>query len=217
MEAQSLTALVLEHLRSRIITGELEPEKRLNENDLAAKLEISRHPIREAFRILESERLVYSVPRKGVYVTGLSTKDMIEVYQAREMIECYAVDLISQKNDTDLTPLKSAILDAAKLTTLDGEDPHQYLLFHKALSGFHSRLIELSDNTKLVYFYGTISLNLARYQFKHLRLSGSLDQAIEEHRLVCDALEKNDYQLAKERLRLHINKRLKGIAAKGLL
>lgn len=215
MKTKSLTALVLEYLRSRIITGELEPERRLNENDLSARLEISRHPIREAFRILESERLVYSVPRKGVYVSRLSTEDMVQVYQAREMIECYAIDLIAKNENPDLSPLRSAIGEVAKMTKPDGEDPDQYLLFHKALSAFHTGLVELGGNSELIYFYGTISLNLARYQFKHLRLSGSLKQAIEEHQKVLDALEAGDYTLAKKCLKTHINKRLQGLAASG--
>jgi len=97
LEVQSLTKSVLEYIRNHIITGELVPGQRLNENDLAARLKVSRPPIREAFRVLESEHLVVSVPRKGAYVTELSADDLVEVYQTREMIECYAVELLKRK------------------------------------------------------------------------------------------------------------------------
>jgi len=88
MEVKNLTIRVLEYIRNRIITGDLVPGQKLNENKLASRLEISRHPIREAFRVLESEQLVYSIPNKGAFVTELSQDDLLEVCQAREMIEC---------------------------------------------------------------------------------------------------------------------------------
>ena len=64
LEVQSLTKSVLEYIRNRIITGDLVPGQRLNENELASRLKVSRPPIREAFRVLESEHLVVSVLRK---------------------------------------------------------------------------------------------------------------------------------------------------------
>ena len=54
MEVKNLTIRVLEYIRNRIITGDLVPGQKLNENKLASRLEISRHPIREAFRVLET-------------------------------------------------------------------------------------------------------------------------------------------------------------------
>ena len=97
MEVQNLTKRVLEYLRNRIITGELVPGQRLNENEIASSLEISRHSIREAFRVLESEQLVFSIPNKGAFVTELSYDDLLEFSQTREMIECYAVELLKKK------------------------------------------------------------------------------------------------------------------------
>ena len=99
MEVQNLTKRVLEYLRNRIITGELVPGQKLNENEIASRLEISRHSIREAFRVLESEQLVFSIPNKGAFVTELSDDDLLEVYQTREMIECYAVDLLKREKN----------------------------------------------------------------------------------------------------------------------
>lgn len=210
MEIQNLTKRVLEYLRNRIITGELVPGQRLNENEIASRLEISRHSIREAFRVLESEQLVFSIPNKGAFVTELSDEDLLEVYQTREMIECYAVDLLKRKKNINLFQLESAIEDASNLPIPSTDDPEQYLEFHKKFVNFHFKMIETCGNSRLLHFYKSISLNLARYQFKSLRLPGSLETDQNEHGQILNALRIGDYEGAKRKLKSHITKRLHG-------
>jgi len=105
MEIKSVTDSVTQYLRKQIITSELAAGQRLNETNLASHLSISRPPIREAFRILENEHLVVNIPRKATYVSDISIEDLQEVYQAREMLECYAIDLLKDKNISDLLHL----------------------------------------------------------------------------------------------------------------
>ena len=205
-----MTKRVLEYLRNRIITGELVPGQKLNENEIASRLEISRHSIREAFRVLESEQMVFSIPNKGAFVTELSDDDLVEVYQTREMIECYAVELLKRKEKKDLLQLESAIEDASNLPIPLTDDPEQYLKFHKKFVNFHFKMIEACCNSRLVHFYRSISLNLARYQFRSLRLPGSLETDQKEHRQILNALKIGDYEDAKKILRSHITKRLNG-------
>ncbi len=205
-----MTKRVLEYLRNRIITGELVPGQKLNENEIASRLEISRHSIREAFRVLESEQMVFSIPNKGAFVTELSDDDLVEVYQTREMIECYAVELLKRKEKKDLLQLESAIEDASNLPIPLTDDPEQYLEFHKKFVNFHFKMIEACCNSRLVHFYRSISLNLARYQFRSLRLPGSLETDQKEHRQILNALKIGDYEDAKKILRSHITKRLNG-------
>jgi DNA-binding GntR family transcriptional regulator len=210
MKIQNLTTRVLKYIRNRIITGELAPGQKLNENELATRLKISRHPIREAYRVLESEQLVYSIPNKGAFVTELSDDDLQDICQAREMIECHAVELLKRKKIRDLPQLKAAIAQASDLSIPASDDPEQYLKFHKAFITFHSLLIQASGNSRLVHFNRAISLNLARYQFRSLRLPGSLENNSKEHREILEALKKGAYENAKKILRHHITKRLKG-------
>lgn len=208
IQAQNLTKLVLENLRSRIITGELAPGQRLNENELSSRLGISRHPIREAFRVLESERLVFSIPNKGAFVTNLSTEDLIEVYRAREMIECYAVDLLKINNINVLPQLESAIESVSNLSTPPIDNAEKYLEFHKAFVDFHVKLVEASGNSRIIHFYDSIVRNLARYQFKNLRMPGRLETNNNEHKLILKFLKAAEYDQAKKFIKLHINKRL---------
>ncbi|MEA3359914.1 MAG: GntR family transcriptional regulator [Thermodesulfobacteriota bacterium] len=98
MEIKTVTNIATEYLRKQIITGEMAAGQRINETDLASYLNISRPPIRETFRILENEQLVVNIPRRGTKVTNISMKDLQEVYQARKMLECYAIDILKTKN-----------------------------------------------------------------------------------------------------------------------
>lgn len=211
MEAQSLTRLVLEFLRSKIIIGEFAPGQRLNENELSSALDVSRHPIREAFRVLESEKLVFSVPNRGTFVTELSAEDLREVYQAREMIECYAVDLLELKNINELPELEMSIEAASRLSLPSGDDPEKYLEFHKAFANFHIKMIEATENSRLILFYNSIRLNLARYQFKNIVKPGTIEIDNNEHKKILLAIQDKDYSEAKRLLKLHVTKRLQNI------
>jgi len=208
MRAQSLNELVLDYLRNKIITGELAPGQRLNENELSSTLEVSRHPIREAFRVLQSEKLVYSVPNKGAFVMELSREDRIEVYQAREMIECYAVDLLEQKAVAEFPQLAAAIEKSSHLSVPSNGNLEDYLEFHRAFVTFHVELIEATGNSRLVHFYEAIRLNIARYQLKKLLRPGRIEVDNEEHKGIFNALQQGGYAEAKALLKAHITKSL---------
>ena len=78
-----LRDIVFETLREAIINHVLKPGERLMEVRLAEEMGVSRTPVREAIRKLELEGLVDIVPRKGVYVAGISLKDVQEVFEVR--------------------------------------------------------------------------------------------------------------------------------------
>jgi DNA-binding GntR family transcriptional regulator len=102
MEILNVTGSVLQFLRDKIITGELKSGQKLNENALSSSLGVSRPPLREVFRMLEKDRMVINIPRKGTYVAELSLKDYEELSQVREMMECYAIDLLKASNIRNL-------------------------------------------------------------------------------------------------------------------
>jgi GntR family transcriptional regulator, gluconate operon transcriptional repressor len=88
--APALGSHVLDHLRRLIITGELQAGTHLVESQLSAAFDVSRGPIRDALRQLETEGLVES-RRRGVFVIGLTVKDIEELYSLRRLLEAEAV------------------------------------------------------------------------------------------------------------------------------
>jgi DNA-binding GntR family transcriptional regulator len=204
MEIKSIKESIVEHLRKQIITGELGAGQKLNETELASHLNVSRPPLREAFRILENEHLVVNIPRKATYVRNLSIEDLYEVYQAREMLECYAIDFLKGKKIRDLPNVTASVESASKLSIPSQDDPEEVFTYLKAFADFHIKLIESTGNNWVIHFYNSISSHLARYQFIYLYIPGSGRRSIEEHQQVLGLIRDGSYDKAKRFMREHI-------------
>jgi DNA-binding GntR family transcriptional regulator len=207
VEILGVTKSVYQYLRDQIITGELPASQKLNENQLASLLDISRPPLREAFRILEHEHLLVNIPRKGTYVAPISIRDLQEVYHTRKMIESYAIELLRIKNIRDL-PQVAAALDYTSHLALprsQGDKPEERLHYLMAFADFHVKLIEAAGNSRLIHFYNIISSNLARYQFMYVYLPGLTRNSQEEHHQILDYIASGAYDHAKEHLETHID------------
>src|SRR5689334_14798651 len=87
---------VCDRIRAAILDGSLKPGTKLTEQDLAAELEVSRTPVREAIRQLEVERLVSRIPFVGVTVTQLTPEEVIELLDIREVLEGLVARLATQ-------------------------------------------------------------------------------------------------------------------------
>ncbi len=83
----SLRGRVFGHIREGILSGRYSENEELKENAIGAELGVSRTPVREALRQLELEGLVTIVPNKGAYVTGISEKDIHDIYTIRSYLE----------------------------------------------------------------------------------------------------------------------------------
>ena len=141
----SLGSRVFQRLREDILSGKYKEHDELRENTLGKELGVSRTPVREALRQLELEGLVTIVPNKGAYVTGISSKDIRDIYILRSMLEglCarWATEHITEEQ---LDELEEVILlsefhmkkvsgnNADQVTDLDGK--------------FHKILYEASDS-----------------------------------------------------------------------
>jgi len=161
--------------------------------------------LREAFRLLEHEHLVVNIPRKGTYVTNISREDFREVYHAREMIECYAVDLLETKNIRELPQVGSVLdqtIDLSLPSNAEGEEKLDYLM---AFANFHVALVEAAGNSRLIYFYQAISSNLSRYQFMYAYIPGLTRNSQEEHQQIMELIKIGAYDRAKEHLQAHID------------
>ncbi|HOG52465.1 MAG TPA: GntR family transcriptional regulator [Bacillota bacterium] len=88
-------------IRGRILSCELQPGAPISEQDLIKELGISRTPIREALNRLEAEHLVTIYPKRGIFVTEVSIKDIMDIYMLREAIEPIAARLAATNMDFD--------------------------------------------------------------------------------------------------------------------
>src|SRR5699024_4385521 len=109
-----LRDIVIDEIRSRIFDGRLEPGERLVERNLAAEFNTSRHPVREALRVLQREGLVTSSQSRGLVVSTLSKKEVEDLFGIRRALEGFAMrEVVKNSGNVDITLLKSH-LDAAR-------------------------------------------------------------------------------------------------------
>ncbi len=201
IETKGVAEGAFQYLMVHIITGHLSPGARLNETELASKLEISRPPLREAFRRLENERLVVSIPRKGCYVTEISLENCREICQVWEMIELFAIDLLRVRIDKDLKEVERVLSKARDLLPLPTSDPFLRFEHLKMISAFHVSLVKAAKNGMLTHLYNSMLPSLARYQSMFIS-----DDATEEHQMIMRWIRDGNYQEAKESLRYHIRR-----------
>jgi DNA-binding GntR family transcriptional regulator len=198
MNIIGVTQSIVNHIRDQIISGEFKPGQKLNEVEIANSLNVSRPPLREAFRILEHEQLVTNIPRKGTYITELSRENLDDIYRTREMIECFAIDTLEAKNIKDFYRIEKA------LGSISQTDPINKIAYLEAFNRFHINLVEEAGNPLLVHFYRAIHSNLARYQFFFLNDISRFSQ--EDHREIYCLLKNGEYGKSKELLKMHIRK-----------
>lgn len=204
IQIKGITNIIYEHLRAQIITGELNGGQRLNEGQLSSHYGISRGPLREAFRLLENDNLVVNFPRKGTYVTKISNKDFKHIYQTREMLECYAIDIFKEKQIRQFAENSNSI-STSTLPPAPTSSPEEKLAYINGNASFHVSLIEATGNSWINKFYQTISTTLARCQFLYAFTPGMAQQAAQEHQQLRDRLRMGAYDDAKILMKAHIN------------
>jgi len=204
VEFENITSTVLAYLRAKIISGELAPGSKINENDLSKKLQISRAPVREAFRVLEHEHLVDNVPRKSTYVSTISLKELEDIYQVRRAIELSAIDLFEAKKVRQLPEVLSTFDTATQLGAPLPGDTNQVLIYREKITNFHVKMLEATENSWLVEFYRTLYFSLARYQYLQFQQPGTGDRSLDDHRTILGHIEAGEYETAKEFLLEHI-------------
>ncbi|MBE9573995.1 MAG: GntR family transcriptional regulator [Proteobacteria bacterium] len=197
LEIKSLTAVVLDDIRRRILTGDFRPGERINESEIALKLGISRSPVREALRVLEGEGLITTLPRKGSFITNISAQDVEELFEIREILECHAIDCIKKRAKKSPDELGALIEEIGRELL---KEPDIFTV----ISGFHFNLVELSNNYRLIELYKILGVSLKRYQLIYHSIKGQRDVSMEHHQAIVDALKRGNYSDIKKLLKRHI-------------
>ena len=177
-----LRDVVFNTLREAILKGELKPGERLMELQLAAKLGVSRTPIREALRKLELEGLVNMVPRKGAEVADITEKSLRDVLEALEELSVQlACEKITEEEIEELKRVAERFKDA-----LDDQDVTKIA---EADVAFHDVIYTATDNQKLILLLNNLREQMYRYRVEYLKKEEAYPQLIAEHEELIDNKE----------------------------
>ncbi len=203
-----------ESIRSKIEVGDLWAGVRLSELSLSRELGISRTPIREAIHQLASEGIVEHVPHYGSFVKRHRRDELVELFELRETLECYAVARAAQHiSETDLTLLEGLCSDMRPLVrealqsplgVIDGQDAARWVIND---SVFHMLLIRAARNRSLLRIINDLHLMTRMFGQRREPLSGrNLAGIYAGHSRIVRALRRGDAELAQREMSRHIQR-----------
>lgn len=193
----TLRESILETIRDAIMTGILKPGEKVAEPELAERFGISRTPIREAFRQLESEGYLTVIPRKGAVVASFSQKDVEEFYAIKSILEGYAARRACEYLTTREIDKLQTIND--KLRHLADESDIKH--FFKIHNDFHELFIKAANNEKLHDQILNLVNKFQRLRFASLSLPGRMRISVQEHDKIIEAFRRRDADLAEQLVR----------------
>lgn len=196
-----LRDLVFKKLRKEILTGTIPPGEHLLELEIAARLGVSRTPVREAMRMLELEGLVVMLPRRGARVSHITEKDMLDVLEIREDLDALCARLACERiTAEEKDELKKACHAFEKaVSTADSRK------IAEADVAFHDVILRAAKNDRLTDIEENLSQYMYRYRYEYINDGGSHQNLVDEHRNIYDNIIEGRDKEAAEAIRLHID------------
>lgn len=189
---QRIQDLVFTTLRDEILSGKLQPNEKLNTNQLANRLGVSRTPIREALNRLISVGLVETFPHRGIYIRKLSIEEIIELYYIRAALEGIAARLAVRNLKEDEMERLRQYCDDMEAQHLVGN--YQKLLEINFL--FHETIYKATNSPQLQDLLFQYYNRSKPYRTLGLELPGRYKEVFDEHRQLVAALASGDMERA---------------------
>ena len=187
-------------IKQAILSYEVKPGEPLAEEQIANKLGVSRTPVREALKELRKEGLVKIIHRKGAFVAEILSKDVEEIFLLREILECAAVKIaIPRLKEEDLIEMESLFNSISK----DIEMKNYKDIFDTDIK-LHSLIVDTAGNRRLSKFLNILNGQVHRMRVLSATAPGRLNESLQEHKDILEALKKRDINLAEQRLKQHI-------------
>ncbi|WP_375388349.1 GntR family transcriptional regulator [uncultured Amnibacterium sp.] len=207
--ARSLSRLVYDTVRDRIILGQYEQGSRLPEQRIGEELDVSRVPLREAVPLLERDGFVRTTPRRGAVVASWSEKAIDDLFDVRLCLEVGAARHAARQVSAgaSLTRLDTALDDAHHVV-----DERDAYAIARASTAYHEAIVETAANDLMLKMMRTISGRMT-WLF-HLTSGLSADDAYDDHVALRDAIASGNERVAESVAYAHIERdRLPSFAA----
>lgn len=198
--AQPIREVVYQQLKDAVMAGVFKAGERLLEHDIAERLQVSRTPVREALRRLESEGLLEALPKQGLVVKSYTDDEIREIYMIREALECLAAEFASiNATEEEIVMLEKYVEEMDKLD--DDASAEEAMGAHRRFSEAYNRASHMPTLVRLIE-----SLKEQVTRFRGVSLSGAERRftAREEHRELLDALKQRDPERASALTHIHI-------------
>ena len=206
----SLAKLVRDDMLALILKWVWIPGQRINEPDVAGRLGVSRVPVREALRELESSGLVVARKHSGVFVRELDAPEIQDLYQMRGLLDGFAGRQAAQLGKGPKAALVSE-LTASVHAMQDAADRHSVQEYYAENLRFHWAIVASANNHSLSETYRGIVQKLHLSRLKNLSQDVGMRSSIAEHREIVQALVEGEPRRCEDLMSSHV-----GVAFKRL-
>lgn len=197
---QPLSAGLYSELQTGILSGVIPDGSKLTEQAVCKKYNVSRTPVREAFRQLEADGLIENIPNRGAFVTGLTKRDISDLFDLRGLFEVQAVEwAIRRMTSEDIDQLAETV-DFMEFYTLKS-DVEKVLTFN---SQFHS-IIYAGTKDRMIQKTLAIYQTYLKHSAPAKTYSGEyLKTILEEHKAIFEAFETKNTAAGRKAMEYHM-------------
>jgi DNA-binding GntR family transcriptional regulator len=189
-----------DRLLEMILDLRLPPGAMVNEQQIATEIGFGRMPVREAIARLAGDRFITVMPRRGNFVTPLSLDDVLDMFEAREAIECGVAYIAARRaSDADLDTLRHLIVTAEKAR--EGDSAEAYLHDDQEI---HAFLVHMINNSLLQDAADRLLQHNLRFWRSYWSTRPAQLSSMLSHADLLAALEARDPVAAEQAMREHI-------------
>ncbi len=191
---------VADRVREMIYTSRLKPGEWIDETDVCQQLGISRTPLREALKVLHAENLVELVARRGCRVVELDDEDLLDLFPVMATLEGLCANLATRKlTDVGLRRLEKMHAQLEKHAANGDVDR-----YYEVNREFHRAIQEMAGNRWLHRISEELRNVLTLARHRQLTMDGRLDQSMQEHEQIMNALRARNAEQASKAMHKHL-------------
>jgi DNA-binding GntR family transcriptional regulator len=198
----SMKDSIVSQLRQEIASGTIAFGEKLSEARLAQRFGVSRMPVREALKELEAAGFVAIEHRRGTFVRRLSRREILDLYEVREAVECMAARLCAGRATNEVVALIDEVMLAMGGAARNG-DADGYIAADERL---HEVIMQGAGNAPLADYYRLLVQQLHRGLLSSIvtRRAGRMERSLAEHEAIVGAIRARDAQAAEAAMRAHV-------------
>ena len=198
---------VYDHLRNKILLGEIPPSTRLIESTIAKEIGTSRTPVREALHNMQKEGFVQSIPRVGYIVKPIVEEEIAEICTIRGVLETQAAMWAIKKKKKLLVRELKKNISTSKERLANGN----FAAYLKLDEQFHETIARLSGSTFIWDIAMMARQHMLRARMRSLYHHDAAARSLDGHRLILDAIETEQQQKIRKAIESHLEVALQDI------
>jgi DNA-binding GntR family transcriptional regulator len=209
LDRSALHAAVAARLKAMIIEGELAPGDRLNERVLCEKLDVSRTPLREAFKMLAGEGLIELQQNRGAVVARMGVADIEAAFEVIASLEGLAGELAARH----ITEAELAEIRALQFELLASHARRDLPAYFRTNMRIHACIMQAARNPVLAETFGRLNTRIFATRYRSNLTHERWDQAVAEHAAMLQHLEARDGAKLRALLETHLHNKRATIVA----